>query len=164
MKLLSSLSNRIFLASAALTVVCMSVAVFFVNGQVKASADLELRRELLQTGEVVDEQHAALSDRFAVIARVVADLPILKAAVDTDDPPTVQPLASAYRTQVGADLFLVTNRAGRVLGSAASDGAADPRVALPPSVAEALAGRERSVFLARPAGVLQVVSDRKSVV
>jgi signal transduction histidine kinase len=157
MKLLSSLSNRIFLASAALTVVCMSVAVFFVNGQVKASADLELRRELLQTGEVVDEQHAALSDRFAVIARVVADLPILKAAVDTDDPPTVQPLASAYRTQVGADLFLVTNRAGRVLGSAAPSDAA-PRVALPPSVAEALAGRECSVFLARPAGVLQVVS------
>ena len=120
MTLLPSLSNRIFLASAALTVVCMGTAVYLVNAKVTQAADLEAQRELVQTGALVDQQRATLSVLFAEIARVVADLPKLQAAVFTDDSPTVQPLAEEYQSRIHSDLFLVTNRAGRLRRTTAS--------------------------------------------
>jgi signal transduction histidine kinase len=158
MRLLSSLSNRIFLASATLTVVCMGTAAWLVNARVTASADVELQRELALAGEVVDQQRLTLSDLFGEIAGVVADLPKLKAAVATNDPPTVAPLAADYRDRIRSDLFLVTNRAGRVLASVASPGASEDDIADLPSVRKALAGRESRMFRLHPAGVLEVVS------
>jgi HAMP domain-containing protein len=155
---LSSLSNRIFLASAALTVVCMGTAAYLVNARVTQSADIELQRELEQTGAVVDQQRATVSDLFAEIARIVADLPKLKAAVDTNDPPTVQPIAMEYQDQVHSDLFLVTNRAGRLLASVESQGGIESDPTSLASVRDALAGRESAMFRAHPHGVLQVVS------
>jgi len=157
MRILSSLTNRIFLASAALTVLCMGIAVYLVNVRVTASAEEELQHGLIETGAVVDQQRATIFDLYAVLARLVADLPKLKAAVDTDDPPTVAPVAAEYRLQVGSDLFLVTNRSGRVL-AAISDRAPDPRLASLPSIHDALAGRESATFWVAPEGMLQVVS------
>ena len=49
------------------------------------------------------------------MARLMADLPKLKAAIATGDPPTVEPLARDYRARVKADVFVVTDRTGRVL-------------------------------------------------
>ena len=97
MRFLSSLTNRIFLASAALTVICTGIAIYLVNVRVKASAEDELQRGLMQTGAIVDQQRATMSDVFTAQARLVADLPKLKAAVDTGDPPTVGPLAEEYQ-------------------------------------------------------------------
>jgi len=48
--MLSSLTNRIFLASAALTLLCMGIAMYCVNSRVTASAEDELRHGLEQTG------------------------------------------------------------------------------------------------------------------
>ena len=75
MRLLSSLTNRIFLASAALTLVCMGIAIYLVNVRVTAAAEDELLRGLEQTGAVVDQQLATVSDLYTVLARQVADLP-----------------------------------------------------------------------------------------
>jgi len=41
------------------------------------------------------------------MARLIADLPKLKAAVETDDPPTVQDIARGYQSQLNASLVLV---------------------------------------------------------
>jgi signal transduction histidine kinase len=157
MRMLSSLTNRIFLASAALTLLCMGIAIYLVNVRVTASAEDELQRGLVQTGDFVDQQRAAMSDLFTVTARLVADLPKLKAAVDTNDPPTVEPVAGEYRRQVGSDLLLVTDRAGRIL-AASSDQAPDLRPPSLPTIREALAGRESATFWRVPNGLLQVVS------
>ena len=110
MALFSSLTNRIFLASAALAILCIAVAIYVVNVRVTNSAEDELKRALVQTGAVVDQQRATASDLFAVLAGFVDQVPTLKAAIDTDDPPTVQPLAADYQRQVGADFLLVTDR------------------------------------------------------
>ena len=157
MSILSSLTNRIFLASAALTVLCMGIAISLVNVRVTASAEDELQRGLIETGAVVDQQRETMFDLFTVMARLVADLPKLKAAVDTSDPPTVEPVAGEYRLQVGSDLLLVTDRSGRVL-AATSDRAPDPGLASLVTIREALAGRESATFWVAPDGMFQVVS------
>ena len=89
MTILGSLTNRIFLASAALAVVSIAAAVYFVSRTTTRDAEAGLQRGLLEAGALVDQQGATLSQNLTVMARLVADLPKLKAAVDSGDPPTV---------------------------------------------------------------------------
>ena len=100
MKILGSLTNRIFLASAALAVVSIAAAVYFVSRTTTRQAEAELQRGLIEAGTLVDQQCATLVQTLTVMARLVADAPRLKAAVDTGDPPTVQPLAREYQEQL----------------------------------------------------------------
>jgi signal transduction histidine kinase len=158
MTMFSSLTNRIFFASAALAILCISVAIYVVNERVTTAAEEELRLDLKQTGDVVDQQQATVSDLYAELAQLVADLPKLKAAVDTDDPPTVAPIAADYQRRVGADLFLVTDRSDRVLAALGRGGAPDTNPGSLFTVHEALAGRAGATFWVRSNGVLQVVS------
>jgi signal transduction histidine kinase len=157
MRIFSSLRNRIFVASAALTLLCISTAIYVVNRRVTSAAEDELHRELLQAGVAVDQQRATLSDVFAIFARTVADLPKLKAAVATDDPPTVRPVAAEYARAVHADLLLVTNRSGRVLAESFERGT-PPGPDRIPSLGRALEGHETTTFCTLPGLVLQVVS------
>jgi signal transduction histidine kinase len=158
MKLLSSLTNRIFLASAALAMLCTGTAIYLVNARVKAGAEDELQRRLRQTGALVDQQRATVSGLFSVLARTVADLPKLKAAVDTHDPPTVQPIAAEYRKAVHADMLLVDDQSGHVLGSVWPPGVPADRTGQLPSLAEAHAGREADMLLPLPGALLEVIS------
>ena len=89
----SSFTNRIFLAAALLVVLAIGVTAAFVSARVTAQAEAELQRGLVESGAVVARQSEALLETFTLMARLTADLPRLKAAVATGDPPTVQPLA-----------------------------------------------------------------------
>lgn len=122
MPLLASLTNRIFLACTLLATLSLGVVLYVVNARVSAEAEVELRRGLSEAAGIVDERRAALTDTFTRLATLVADLPKLRAAVATLDPPTVQPLADDYRQQTNADVLVVTARNGTVLGSAGADG------------------------------------------
>ena len=157
MGMLSSLTNRIFLASAALTLLCMGIAMYLVNVRVTASAEDELRHGLEQTGTFVDQQRDTMSGVFAVQARLVANLPKLKAAVDTGDPPTVGPVAGEYQRQLGSDVLLVTDRTGRVLASIPGQAPGSSLASLP-TIRAAQAGRESATFWLAPQGLVQVVS------
>ncbi|HMF98198.1 MAG TPA: ATP-binding protein, partial [Vicinamibacterales bacterium] len=154
----SSLRSRMFLASAMLAVVCIGIAIFIVNGQVTREADRTLEREIVTTGAQVEQLRNERAQTFTMMARLIADLPKLKAAMDTDDPRTVQDIASGYRTQLKANLILVTNKNGQVLY--ASGGS--PRVGIiaahQPAVRDALAGHDAASLLPQPNGILQVVS------
>jgi signal transduction histidine kinase len=160
MTLFSSLTNRIFLASALLSVLSIGTAVYIVNVRVTREAERELQRGLEEAGRLVDQHRATLLENFIRMARLIADLPKLKAAVDLGDPPTVQPLAEDYRAQVASDLLMITHRSGRVLalavigdlGSAAGTSAAQG------AIKRALAGRETTAFWPMARGILQVVT------
>ena len=115
MTLLSSLTNRIFLASALLAIVTIGLAMYLVSARVTREAEAELERGLMQSGALVEEHRRALSHDFLLLARLVADLPKFKAAVETQDAPTVRPIAEEYRRQLDADLLLVTDRHGALL-------------------------------------------------
>jgi signal transduction histidine kinase len=148
----SSLTNRIFLASALLATLSLGIVFYFVNAGVSEQADADLRRDLYDAATLVEQHRATLTETFTRMARVVADLPKLKAAVGTGDPLTIQPIADEYRGVIKADVLVVSTPAGR-LASAGTKVAA-----LPATDASFASTDEVSAFLSHPRGVLQVVS------
>ena len=156
--MLSSLTNRIFLASTLLATVLIGFAVYFVSSRLRSEAEAELQRDLREAASLVDQQRATLFDTFTRTARLIADLPKFKAVVETHDPPTVAPIALDYQQQAGADLFLVTDPAGRCARLRRwLAGARQPAGSRPRASPSARRQGDADV-LAAPTGVLQVVS------
>ena len=158
MKMLSSLRSRIFLASALLAVLCIGVAISLVNVTVTQEAERTLEREIIATGAQVDQLRSERTQTFTLMARLIADLPKLKAAMETNDPPTVQDIARGYQSQLQASLLMVTNKAGEVLFAAGGSPRAAAIAANQPAVRDALAGRDSLSLLPQPNGILQVVT------
>ncbi|HTM25465.1 MAG TPA: ATP-binding protein [Vicinamibacterales bacterium] len=116
MNIFSSLTNRIFLATALLAVLSISVAIYMVNRAVTHQAEEELVRGLEEVARLVEDYRNVVFDNFKREARFIADLPTLKAALDTKDPVTVEPVAREYQEQLAkADLFAVADRQGHLL-------------------------------------------------
>jgi signal transduction histidine kinase len=118
MRFLSSLTNRVFVASASLVVLSMGLAIYRVGISVAAQAEADLRTGLAEAASLVDELNRTQFADFVVKAQLIADLPVLRAAAALDDPPTVQPIAEDYQALMRADLFLVLGRESRVLARA----------------------------------------------
>jgi signal transduction histidine kinase len=156
--LLSSLRNRIFLASVLLAVLAIVVAIYLVNVRVTRAAEAELQRSVVEAGTLVEQHRATLFDTFTVMARLIADLPKLKAAVGTNDPPTVEPIARDYQRQLRSPLFLVANPQGRVLAALGATPAEAEDLLARPGVRAGLQGRETSAFLPFHGGIMQVVT------
>ena len=158
MNLLSSLRSRIFLASAALAILCIAVAIYLVGQRVTEEAERTLERDIVVTGEQIDQLRGERTQTFTLMARLIADLPKLKAAIDTNDPPTVQDIARGYQSQLNASLLLVTNRRGELLYTAGGSPGAAAIVAHQPGVREALSGKDTVSLLPQPNGILQMVT------
>ena len=158
MTIFSSLTNRIFLGSALLTVVTIAVAVSRVNVAVTTQAENELHRGLDEAGTLLEEYRTTLFQHYTREARLVADLSNLKAALDTEDPLTVQPIADEYQRRIGCDLFLVTDRSGRVLAASGRLRPVSPTDALRQAVERARLGNETVSLWPHAGGVIQVVT------
>src|SRR6185436_18146055 len=154
MTLLSSLTNRIFLASAMLAIATTGVAVYVVGTRVKGEAGVELQRGLADAGSLVAQQQRILISNYALTARLLADLPRLKSAVSEQDPVTARPVALEYFEQVGADLLVITGRTGVVLAR----GGESTLVPSPATLHRAMSGREALEFRPDPAGILQIIT------
>jgi signal transduction histidine kinase len=116
MSMFASLSNRIFFATALLAVLSIGVAVYMVNRAVTQQADRELQRGIAEAATVVEEYERISFEAVGRDARFIADLPVLKAAVDTKDPATLEPIAREYQSQLAnADLFAIADNRGRML-------------------------------------------------
>jgi signal transduction histidine kinase len=153
MRPLSSLTNRIFLACFMLALLSLGFASYFVNARVSSEAEAELRHGLQESGSLVDQHRSTVIDTFTRFARFVADLPRFKAAVETNDPPTVQQAAAEYRTQMNAALVIVTGRDGNTL-AAFGEGRLDTLPAIETTAPTA----ETSMVWPHDRGLLQVVS------
>lgn len=158
MTIFSSLTNRIFLASALLAVFAIAVAVYRVNVAVSAQAENELRRGIDEAGTLLEEYRTTLFEHYSREARLVADLSNFKAALDTKDPPTVQPIAEKYQQAIGCDLFLVTDPSGRLLAEAGRLRAGYQTSASREPIERARAGRETVSLWPHAGGVIQVVT------
>ena len=158
MRMLSSLRSRIFLASALLAVLCIAVAISLVNVTVTKEAERTLEREIIATGAQVDQLRAERTQTFTLMARLIADLPKLKAAMETNDPPTVKDIAGGYQSQLKASLLMITNKTGQVLYAAGGSPRAAAIAANQPAVRDALAGHDSLSLLPQPNGILQVVT------
>src|SRR6188508_2646925 len=158
MRALSSLRSRIFLASAMLAVLCIGVAIYLVNVRVTEEAERTLQREIVAAASLVDNLRTTRTETFMQMARFIADAPPLKAAVDTNDPPTVQDIANRYQDQVKSNLLIVTNRAGGVLATVGGSGRSTPILSNEPAIRDGLAGHETLSLLAQPDGMIQLVT------
>jgi signal transduction histidine kinase len=158
MRIFSSLTNRIFLASALLAVTSIAIAMVNVHVAVTRQAERELLRGLDEAGTLVEEYRRLLFDHFSREARLIADLPRLKAAVSVNDPGTVRPLADEYQQQIEADLFVVTGAGNRLLAHASRDGGVMPAADALPGIRTAARGGEATMFVPHADGILQVVS------
>ena len=158
MKLLSSLRSRIFLASAVLAVLCIGVAIYLVNVRVTEEAERTLQREIVAAAGLVDNLRTTRTETFMQMARFIADAPPLKAAVDTNDPPTVQEIANRYQDQVKSNLLLVTNRAGGVLATVGASGRSAAIISNASAIHDGLGGRETLSLLPQPDGMIQLVT------
>jgi signal transduction histidine kinase len=158
MTLLSSLRGRIFLATSLLAVLSIGVAIYLVSVRVSAELEASLQRELGATASLVEQLRTTRTQTFAMMAHLIADTPKLKAAVDTNDPPTVQDTADDYQEQLASSLLIVTNRTGRVLATVGATQADADAVAQQTAIADALAGRERVRLVHRPDGILHLVT------
>jgi signal transduction histidine kinase len=156
--MLSSLSNRIFLASALLAVLWIGTALFLVNVMVTRQAEAELEESLIEAGELVTQFQSLFFTALLREARIVADLPKLKAAVDTRHGPTVAPLAAEYLEAVQADVFVVTDRNGSVLSVIGEPGLTPQQLSDQRIIKAALAGRTAVDVWSQGSGLLQVVS------
>ena len=158
MTLFSSLTNRIFFASALLAVLTIGVAVYRVNVAVTAQAENELRRGVEEAGTLLEENRSTLFEHFTREARLIADVTNLKAAMDTKDPDTVQPIAEEYQHRIESDLFLVTGPTGEVLARAGrlkvpADDAAEKE-----AIRRACTGKEALSLWPHSGGVVQVAT------
>jgi signal transduction histidine kinase len=158
MRALSSLRSRIFLASAVLAVLCIVVAIYLVNVRVTEEAERTLQREIVAAAALVDDLRTTRTETFTQMARFIADAPPLKAAVDTNDPPTVQDIANRYQDQVKSNLLIVTNRAGGVLATVGGSGRSAPILSNQPAIRDGLAGHETLSLLPQPDGMIQLVT------
>jgi signal transduction histidine kinase len=155
-RLFSSLTNRIFLACMLLATLSLGLAFAFVNARVATEVEAELTRDLTEAGALVDQRRADFADTFTTMARLIADLPKLKAAVETGDRPTVQPLADDYQRQIDADVLLLTSPSGALLASSDDDATSLP--SLFDRFDKATGLDEVATVLPHPRGLLQVVS------
>lgn len=158
MSTLSSLTNRIFLASTLLATLSIGFAVYFVSSRLRTEAEADLQRDLQEAATLVDQQRATLFDTFTRTAQLIADLPKFKAVVETRDAPTVEPIAQDYQQKAGSDLFLVTDPGGRALAAIGGSPASVSRLDDAPGIAMARGGTPAMAFWPYPTGVLQVVS------
>jgi signal transduction histidine kinase len=153
MRLASTLTNRIFLASTALSTLSLGLAFVLVDLRASAQVEADLERGVSEAATLVDQHRATLTGNVTRMARLLADLPKLKALVETFHAPTVQGPAEEYLAQIEADLLVVTGPDGQVLGAAG-----ERLDALPISTASVSSLDEMPAIVPHPRGVLQVVS------
>jgi len=157
MTILSSLRGRIFMASALLAVLAIAAAILVVNQRLTREAENALQRETRATAALVDQLRKTRSDTNTIMARLIADQPRLKSAVDTNDPPTVADNLRDYQEPLkSANVLVVTNARGEVL---TTFGDSSPAALMTPehsAVQQALVGHESMSLIAEPAGILQV--------
>jgi signal transduction histidine kinase len=157
LRLFSSLTNRIFVASALLAVVSIALGIYNVNVAVTAQAEDELLRGLADARTMIEENRRSQVENFTLLARLIADLPKLKAAVGDADAATARGVVEGYQQQLAADLFMVTDSHARLLARLPEGGLA-PQVDRMSGVRRAVAGQETSSFFAHDGGILQLIS------
>jgi len=160
LRLFSSLTNRIFVASALLAVISIALGIYNVNVAVTKQAEDELNRGLSEARTLIEENRQFRVDNFVRDARLIADLPKLKAALGEADEATARGVVEGYQGELSADLFMVTDRHGKVLVWLPEG--TERRVTAPverlSGVIRAVSGKETNSFVAHPGGILQMVS------
>lgn len=158
MRVFSSLQSRIFIASAMLAVLSIGTAIYLVSRRVTRQVESSLHNEIAAAGTLVGQFRRARTQNLELTARLVADAPRLKAAVDTNDPATVQDTANDYRGQLDSAVLIITGKTGRTLATIGTPARTAGGLLEPSVITRAVEGREGSALIPQPDGILQLVT------
>lgn len=156
MRALGSLSNRLFLVCVLLSTGSIGAAMLFVSARLGREHDARLAARLDETIALVERQRRLALDTATRLARLVADLPKLKAALSTGDEATVAPIVASYREEIGADVLIVSEPDGRALFTAGDVRGEVATMRRPASTAAPAS--PAFATLPHPRGILQIVS------
>jgi signal transduction histidine kinase len=117
-----SLRNKLFISFAVISLLLLGFVLVAVEFRVREQVSSATLAALAQTDETFVEQWQFLRERLAREGAIVADAPKLKAALDTGDPATIEPVAEDYRQMIGADLLELRDPGGRSLARLAEGG------------------------------------------
>jgi signal transduction histidine kinase len=164
MNAFSSLTNRIFFATALLAVLSISVAIYIVNRAVTAQGEQELQRGINEAATLVEAYRKLLFENVGLNARLVADIPVLKAAVDTHDPATVDQIAREFQSLLpyAQPLFAIADNRGQVLARLGTSDVPDEALASATTIGET-AATEGDAFWPEAQGILLIKSVPISV-
>jgi signal transduction histidine kinase len=151
---LSSLKSRVFLACAFVAALSIALGTIFVTFRVSGEAQAELRRDLQEAAELLDEHHRQRYETLSLLGWLVADLPKLKAAVATGDGPTVEPIALEYQERLGSDILVISDGEGRALTSLGTE---EP-FPMEEAIGRARRGESSSYVAETKKGVLQIAT------
>jgi signal transduction histidine kinase len=156
MNVLSSLTNRIFFASALLLLVTIGIAVYRVTVAVTEQAQTDLQNGLHEAASFVNQYSRRQFADFLVKSSLITTLPKLAAVAETQHAPTVKPIAEEYRRMAAADLFVVLGRKNQVL---ANVGRIEPDDAtLGRIIAAGRASKDGTSFHVVPGGLVHTVA------
>lgn len=157
MRAFGSLSNRLFLVMVLLSIASIGGAMLFVSARLTREHDRAMALRLDETITLVERQRRLLLDTSTRLARLVADLPKLKAALATGDAPTIAPIVASYRDEIGADVLIISDASGAPVYTA---GDARGEVSTRRLTADRGGSTAPAAFstLAHPRGILQLVS------
>lgn len=115
-----TLQTRLLLLVAGTATGLASVLLLSIAVLAKREINASVRNDVRATGGVLGR---FIQDRSVTLKQqcvLLTKQPVLKAVIGTDNPATVLYTARGYRDQIHADIVVVTDRDGRVLG--ATDG------------------------------------------
>ena len=121
-RIASSLTNRIFLASTLLAILSLGFAFAFVNARASAEVEADLERGIAEAATLVDQNRAMRTDTFTTMAqsrRRCADAQGGRRDEGPADRPA--PGSGDYLRIINADLLVITDPSGAVLGVAGTD-------------------------------------------
>jgi hypothetical protein len=110
------------------------------------------------TRRVVREFMVRHSERLRNESIVIAEAPQLIAAIETDDPQTVEDVLKRYQQMVASDLFVVSSAKSRILASLAQSGTRIEKASDVPGLKEALSGKAASGVMVRAKELYLTVS------
>lgn len=108
-----SLRNKLFISFALITLLLLAFIFATVELRVREQVSTDTIHELDQTDAAFVEQWQFLRERLAREGAIVADAPKMKAALDTGDRATIEPVAEGYRRMIGADLLELRDPTGK---------------------------------------------------
>jgi signal transduction histidine kinase/ActR/RegA family two-component response regulator len=133
-----------FLASLlALTAALTSASLLIIRHSVNAHARQEVLSSISKASAVLEELQHRRDEAMEHSAALIADQPLLKAIMATQDPPTIQDATYSLWRSAGVNLLVVADVRGRVTAAHAS-GTDTTRASAQASLAQTLALNRRS--------------------
>lgn len=153
----ASLRQKIWLLNAGIVALFSTLLLITTAYLVNRENEREVRRNVRATGAMLEHLIRERKARLMEQANLFAQVPILKACVQTGDSATVSDCANDYRQRWEVDYVLAVDRDGESIGSSGVLPSHNEEARLQTGIESALEGEDWSGIIATDKGLMLVV-------